>query len=165
MITIRKYKIEDSAAVGNLIADTFKRYNLGFASPEDQQKLLGPFRNARSSSKRHQSKIAGLIAADMVFVAVRDRKEIVGVLRGSKDKLRSLFVDGNSHRLGIGRKLVERFETECRAQGSEVVRLASTLHAIPFYQSMGYKKTTGVRLTDCFDGTGLPYQPMKKMLR
>jgi hypothetical protein len=29
---------------------------------------------------------------------------------------------------------------------------------------MGYKKSTGIKVMDCFDGTGLPYQPMKKVL-
>ena len=48
----------------------------------------------------------------MVFVAIRDRKEIVGVVRGSKDKMRSLFVNRKFHRMGVGQKLVRRFEKE-----------------------------------------------------
>ena len=105
-----------------------------------------------------------MIAAPMVFVATYRRSRIVGVLRGSKEKMRSLFVDGRMHHHGIGRKLVRRFEKECLAQGAEVIRLAATLYAIPFYEKMGYKKSTGIRQTDCFDGTGLKYQPMKKQL-
>jgi GNAT superfamily N-acetyltransferase len=164
MITVRQYRNDDLVAVGKLIADTFQKYNLSYASPEDQQKLLGPFRYARSKSNDHQQQIAKLIAAPMVYVAVRDKKEIVGVLRGSTEKLRSLFVDGKAHGLGIGRRLCEHFEEECRAQGSRVIRLASTLFAVPFYLRMGYRKSTGTRTTACFDGTGLPYQPMKKLL-
>ncbi len=165
MISIRRYREMDSSAVGRLIADTFQQFNLSYASPEDQQKLLGPFRHARSRNRSHREEIARMISAPMVFVAVRDKREIVGVLRGSKEKMRSLFVAGKAHRTGVGQKLVKRFEKECVSLGATVIRLAATIYATPFYLRMGYTRSTGVRVTDCFDGTGLPYQPMKKVLR
>ena len=164
MITIRKYHKRDSVAVGRLIADTFQKYNLSYASPKEQQKLLGPFRYARSKSEAHRKEIAKMISASIVFVAVRDQEEIVGVLRGNKEKMQSLFVSGKIHRQGVGQKLVKRFEKECISQGVTVIRLMATLYATPFYVKMGYKKTTGVRVMNCFDGTGLKYQPMKKVL-
>ena len=82
--------------------------------------------------------------AHMVFVA-EDDGEIVGVLRGRKVRLASLFVRGDYHRQGIGRKLVERFELECLRQGATVIRVTATLYADPFYLAMGYKRSTGVR--------------------
>ncbi len=164
MITIRKYQKKDSIEVGRLIADTFKKYNLSYASPEDQQKLLGPFRHARSNNESHKKGIAKILTAPMIFVAVQDKKEIVGVLRGSKEKMQSLFVYGKTHRKGIGQKLVQRFEKECLSQGSNLIRLMATIYATPFYQKMGYKKTTGIRVMNCFEGTGLKYQPMKKVI-
>jgi len=99
----------------------------------------------------------------MVFVA-EDGGDIVGVLRGRKDRLQSLFVRQDHHRQGIGRRLVEQFELECARQGGSIVRVAATLYAIPFYTAMGYKRTTGLRSGWSFDGTGLQYQPMKKSL-
>ena len=39
-----------------------------------------------------------------------------------------------------------------------------TLYAVPFYEAMGYKKTTGIRNCWSFDGRGLKYQPMKKII-
>ncbi len=89
----------------------------------------------------------------MVFVAEKDGK-IVGILRGRKDKLQSLFVRGDVHRQGIGSKLVNKFEQECVKQGSEKIILMSTLYAIPFYQAIGYKKSTGIRKMHSFDGEG-----------
>lgn len=163
MITIRKYQKKDARAVGILIADTFLKYNLSYASPKEQQKLLGPFRNARSKNQAHQEEIARMISAPMVFVAVEDKKKIVGVLRGKKEKMSSLFVDGKTHRQGVGQKLVARFEKECVKLDYQVIKLMATVYAIPFYQKMGYKKTTGIRKMNCFDGIGLPYQPMKKI--
>jgi GNAT superfamily N-acetyltransferase len=164
MITIRYYRENDAPSVGRLIADTFGEFNLSYASPEDRERLLGPFRHARSPEESHREEIIQVLRADMVFVA-EDEGEIVGVLRGREDKLQSLFVRGDRHRRGIGRMLVERFEGECRRQGSSVIRLQATLFAVPFYINMGYKRSTGVRSAKIFDGTGFQYQPMKKVLR
>lgn len=99
----------------------------------------------------------------MVFVA-EDEGEIVGVLRGRKERLGSLFVRKDYHRRGVGRKLVQRFEQECAQNIPMVIRVAATLHAIPFYAALGYKKSTGLRNGWSFEGRGLKYQPMKKTL-
>ena len=164
MITIRNYRQSDAACVGKLIADTYAEFNLTFAPPEQRDAFLGPFQHACSTEKAHQEAIARVIQASMVFVAEKDGL-VVGVLRGRKDKLQSLFVRGDHHRQGIGRRLVERFEQNCVQQGAEINRLMATLYAVPFYQAMGYKKSTGARRMKSFEGQGLPYQPMKKVLK
>jgi len=163
MIHIRDYTDSDAVQVGILIADTYSEYNLSFASPDQKKAFLGPFQYARSTEKTHQEQIADVIQAPTVLIAEIDGI-IVGVLRGRKDKLQSLFVRGDVHRQGIGRQLVTRFEQECAQQGSRKIVLMSTLFAVPFYQAMRYKKSTGVRSMHSFDGEGLPYQPMKKTL-
>ena len=99
----------------------------------------------------------------MVFVA-EDDGQIVGVLRCRAERLQSLFVGEDFHRQGIGRKLVECCEQACASRGSIVIRLAATLYAIPFYEAVGYKKSTGIRNGWSFEGVGLKYQPMKKRL-
>ncbi len=134
-----------------------------FAPVEERLKLLGPFRHAYSSDPAHQAAIADVIRAPTVLVA-EEEGEIVGVLRGRKERLASLFVRGERHRRGIGRRLVEQFEQESIAQGVRVVRLAATLFAVPFYSALGYRKSSGVRNGWSFDGRGLRYQPMKKVL-
>ena len=160
---IRQYRESDALAVGRLIATTYRKYNLSHADPEEQDRLLGPFRHAFSDDPNHQDAIGAVVRSPILYVA-EDGKDIVGVLRGRENVLASLFVRGDHHGKGIGRKLVERFERDSRKQGVESIRVAATLFAVLFYQSLGYKKTTGIRVTDCFDGTGLPYQPMKKEL-
>jgi GNAT superfamily N-acetyltransferase len=163
MITIRDYREDDAPSVGRLIADTFGEFNLAYASPQEQVLLLGPFQYAESQEPAHQAAIAEAIEADMVFVA-EDGGEIVGVLRGRPDKLQSLFVRKDHHRHGIGRALVEHFERECRRREATVIKVQATLFAVPFYQNVGYKKTTGARSCRIFEGTRFPYQPMKKIL-
>lgn len=164
MTIIRNYQESDAKSVGILIADTYNEFNLSFAPPEERSAFLGPFQHARSLEKSHQEAIARAIKASMVLVAEKDG-EIVGVLRGRKDKLQSLFVRGDLHRQGIGRRLVERFEQACVRQGTQVIRVMSTLYAVPFYQRVGYKKSTGVRSMKSFEGEGLAYQPMKKVFK
>jgi GNAT superfamily N-acetyltransferase len=163
VVTIRDYRGDDAEAVGRLIADTYSEFNLSFAPPEERDLFLGPFRYVRSPEKAHQEAIAWAIRSEMVFVA-EDDGEIVGVLRGRKERLASLFVRGDRHRQGIGRRLVERFERECCGQGVTVIRVASTLYAVPFYLKMGYKRSTGVRSGWSFEGRGLQIQPLKKIL-
>jgi GNAT superfamily N-acetyltransferase len=163
MILIRRYREADADNVGRLIADTFSAFNLDFASPEERERLLGPFRHARSPDIAHREAIAQAIRSAMVFVA-EDDGEMVGVLRGREHRLGSLFVRADYHRQGVGRKLVVRFEQECCRRGATEVRVASTLYAVPFYAKMGYKKTTGVRSGRSFEGSGLKWQPMKKRL-
>ena len=163
MITIRDYREDDAPAVGRLIAATFSEFNLAFASPEQLNAFLGPFRHADSAEPAHQEAIARVIRSDIVFVA-EDGSVIVGVLRGRKERLASLFVLGDHHRQGIGRQLVRPFEQACLQRGWMVIRLASTVYAVPFYQAMGYKRSTGLRSGWSFEGQGLSIQPMKKVL-
>jgi GNAT superfamily N-acetyltransferase len=170
MPTIRRYKESDAKQVGILIADTYNTYNLSELSTQQQEEMLGPFLYARSSEPAHQKAIAEAIRAPTVLVAEMDGR-IVGVLRGGRGDekgrtvLQSLFVSGSCHRQGIGRKLVERFEKEYVGRGVTVFKLWATIYAVPFYQAMGYRKSTGVRLIHSFKGQGLPSQPMKKVVR
>ena len=163
MITIRNYLEGDAQQVGVLIAETYQEFNLSFAPPEEISLFLGPFQHARSKDTSHQEKIAAMIQSEMVIVAA-DGDKIVGVLRGRPSRLGSLFVHRDYHRQGIGRKLVQHFEQDCLENSSQVIRVAATLYAVPFYQAIGYKRSTGVRQSWSFDGYGLPIQPMRKVL-
>ena len=164
MTTIRDYRDADAASVGRLIADTYSKFNLSFVPPEQRSLFLGPFHHAESQQEPHQEAIARTIKAAMVFVA-EDEGEIVGVLRGRSDKLQSLFVREDYHRWGVGRRLVERFELACEHEGAVEIKVQSTIYAVPFYLAMGYRRTTGIRRMRSFEGMGLRYQPMKKVLR
>jgi len=164
MIQLRPYVDADAREVGILIADTYGEYNLSFVPPEERGPYLGPFQYARSEDPAHRQAIVDVLCAPMVFVAVDGGEQIVGVLRGSNERLHSLFVRGDCHGQGIGRLLVERFEQGCLQQGGKVVRLASSLYAVAFYQKLGYRRSTGVRRGWSFDGEGFSWQPMKKVL-
>lgn len=160
---IRQYRDDDAPAVGRLIAETFRKYNLSHAGPEEQERLLGPFRHAFSDDIGHREAVRSILRSPMIYVA-QDGDEIVGVLRGRKNVLATLFVRGDRQGQGIGSRLVERFERDSRAQGVTWIRVAATLAAVPFYKAVGFKKSTGIRPCPTFDGTDLKMQPMKKLL-
>ncbi len=155
MAIIRPLRDEDAIPVGQLIADTYTKFNLATVPREKLALYLGPFAHAYSTDQTHQKAIAEIIQADMVFVAEVEKK-IAGVLRGRQDKLQSLFVSESFHRQGIGRKLVQTFEQACREQHATTIKVMATLYAVPFYRAIGYKRTTGVRRMTSFEGTGLP---------
>jgi GNAT superfamily N-acetyltransferase len=164
MVAIRAYREEiDARAVGRLIADTFGGYNLNHLSPAKRDLFLGPFRHAASEDPAHQAEIAKMIRSQFVLVA-DDEGEIVGVLRGRAERLGSLFVRGDRHRGGIGRRLVVRFEELARFAGGRRIQVAATPYAVPFYLAVGYRRSTSARRMKVFDGGGYEYQPMKKVL-
>jgi GNAT superfamily N-acetyltransferase len=163
MITIRNYSERDAPAVGILIADTYSEFNLDFADPAKLERLLGPFHHARSQDPAHRQAIVEVLRSPMMYVAEVEGA-IVGVLRGREARLASLFVHQDYHRQGIGRRLVETFEAESRLVGVPVIRVAATLYAVRFYLAMGYRRSTGVRAGWSFEGQGLLYQPMRKVL-
>lgn len=162
-ITIRDYQDTDAKQVGILIAEIYGQFNLAYLPPEEMKAFLGPFQHAWSTEKQHQEEIARMIRSEWVFVA-EDDGEIVGVLRGRKERLGSLFVRGDHQRKGIGKGLVERFEQECWKHAPMIIRVSATMYGVPFYAAMGYKRSTGVRASRSFDGHGLPVQPMRKVL-
>ncbi|MEN8041095.1 MAG: GNAT family N-acetyltransferase, partial [Actinomycetota bacterium] len=155
MYRIRRYAESDAARVGMLIADTYGDFNLHAVTRAKRESMLGPFALAASTMSQHREAIVEAISAPSVWVA-EDDGEIVGVLRGGRTDhrgrtvLSSLFVDGQHHRQGIGRTLVERFEQEYAERGVDVFKLAATLHSVPFYLSIGYKRSTGVRTMGSF---------------
>ena len=169
VVKIRNYRDSNAVTVGRLIARTYAAFNLGFATADEQVGLLGPFHFAESMELARQTAIAQAIAAPLVLVA-EEADAIVAVLRaGRVDQrqravLQSLFVDGSHHRRGIGRQLVGRFEQACVYGGTPRIKVASTLHAVPFYQALAYKRSTGARTMRSLGGSGLPYQPMTKSL-
>jgi len=163
MINIRPAKQKDYESIGTLIAETYSQFNLSHFSPKDIPLFLGPFKHAGSQEKTHQEALANVIASEMLYVA-EVNGGIVGVLRGRKERLASLFVRGDHHRQGIGKKLVETFEAESSKLGVKRIKVSATLFGIPFYQAMGYKKSTGLRKSGSFDGQGLVVQPMRKVL-
>jgi GNAT superfamily N-acetyltransferase len=92
------------------------------------------------------------------YVAL-DGSQIIGTVMGTPEELKRIFVRARRHRRGIGRRLMEMFERDCRKLAVRKYRILSGLYAVPFYERMGCRKSTGVRVIH-----GLKIQPMKRVL-
>jgi GNAT superfamily N-acetyltransferase len=106
--------------------------------------------------KNHRQQIDETIHSEIVFVA-EDADEIVGVLRGRKGRLGSLFSHKDYHRQGIGKELVNRFEEESLSLGVGLIEVAAAMFTVPFYSKMGYEKSGDVKTSWSFDGYGLQH--------
>jgi len=156
MITIRKYKREDARTVATLISKTFFRFNRHEGTKLAVQDYI---ENHNPKGKKTEDLHKRFSLTPNFFVAVSGSR-VVGMVRGIENRLINLFVDGNYHRQGIGTRLVHKFEKSCREAGFTEIVLRASLYATLFYETVGYKKTTGIR-----NFHGLRVQPMRKNLK
>jgi len=153
----------DAAAVGRLIADTYRAYNLGFASSDQQARLLGPFAFAGSADPDRRADIARAISARWCWWPRRTASssgccgEAVGTGRsgGAAEPLRRRSTPPDRDRAAAGGALREGL----REDGVAEVKVAATVYAVPFYQALGYRRSTGVRTMGSFQGRGCPTSP------
>lgn len=94
-----------------------------------------------------------------IFYVAVEGKRIIGMIRGRPERVSNLFVAKMSHNKGIGTKLMHTFETQAKKLNSKEIKIRASLYATPFYEKIGYQKTTGIR-----NFRGLKVQPMKKVL-
>lgn len=151
---IRKYKDKDIQQVASVISETFHKFNFK-DNPLNSAKEYVEFYNPKSELEEIRKEFK----TSTDFFIIENNGRVLGLLRAKENRIVNLFVVGDFHRKGIGKLLVERFEKECRKRKYQEIVLRSSLFAIPFYQAVGYKKTTGVRISK-----GLTVQPMKKKI-
>ncbi len=155
MIKIRKITKQDVATAGQLVAQTYCRFNYREGKKADIEKYANHFRPAKNDMPVLEKYF---LDAPICYVA-QDDKKIVAVIRGHKNRLTNLFVDGHYHGQGLGKKLINKFEHEAKKLGSKQIKIRASLYALPFYLKMGYRKTTGVR-----QFKGLQHQPLVKKI-
>jgi len=153
---IRKYKKTDLKEAANLISRTFREFNSSGGTREGVNDYIERY----NPKEKNLSQIQKEFARTSIFYVAVEKNKILGLIRGKPSKLGNLFVDGKYHRKNIGRKLVSRFEEEVKKKKSKLIKVSASLYSVPFYEKVGYKKTTGVR-----DIHGLKTQPMKKRIK
>ncbi len=156
MFKLRKFKKEDTKVVALLIKNTFKKFN---GNECKERGAVQRYLDIYDLEKKGQKEILNTFKKTPIFYVAWDEDDIVGIIRGNPQRIVNLFVDGKNHKKGVGRLLINKFENEAKKQGSKEIKLRSSLYAIPFYEKMGYKKTTGIR-----NFHGLKTCPMKKNL-
>jgi GNAT superfamily N-acetyltransferase len=151
---IRACKPKDVEAASLLIMRTYAEYNHDEGVAEATESYIeayDPTSNLDELKKRFGR-------TPICYVAI-ENQSVVGVVRGVPGRLINLFVDGQYHRRGIGKKLLLRFESECQKRDAHKIKTNASIFGILFYEANGYKKSTGVR-----NLKGLLVQPMRKRL-
>jgi len=153
---IRKYKNSDLKEASDLIRNTFKRFN----SRDATKKGVRDYIESYTLKEKNIEKIKKRFSRTSIFFVAEENKKIIGLIRGNPERISNLFVKADYHKKKIGKKLVERFEKEAIKKKSKLIKLKASIYSVPFYQRMGYKKTTGTRYI-----SELKIQPMQKSLR
>ncbi len=152
---IRRFKESDLENVSELAMTTFEEYN-----GEDYFTKSGILKVLDSwNYLKNDNFLDDMRKTDIYFVAVDSQDNIVGLIRGIKNEIESLFVKGSFHKKGIGRMLMERFESEALSQGSDEIKLESSFFAASFYEKMDFKK-----ISDLINYDGLKVYSMRKVL-
>jgi len=161
--SIKAYDGTNFQEVSNVLATMMKEHTFKNVNDKSKEKFLGIFNHVNSEEPRHLKELERTLALSDIWIAY-DHGKIIGIVRGTKDNILNLFVKDSHVRHGIGSQLVEKFEEKCMVEGFSYVRLSSTVEAVGFYENLGYKKTTGLRMARYSGKRGFEYQPMMKPL-
>jgi GNAT superfamily N-acetyltransferase len=154
MINIQDYQPQFARDAFRLIYQTYSEFN----HTEGTCEAVGQYLASYDPDQALPDIERRFSLTPLCFLAL-DGEVVVGVIRGNKNRIINLFVAGQYHRKGIATNFIRKFESECIMSHQKEIVLRASLFAVPFYQSLGYKKTTGVRNLH-----GLVVQPMKKKL-
>ena len=160
---IKAYDGTNFHEVSNVLASMMKEHTFKNVNDKSKEKFLGIFNYVDSQDNNKIKELERTLAMSDIWVAYKDGA-IVGIVRGTRDNILNLFVKEEFSGHGIGSQLVQIFEEKCKTEGFPHVRLSSTVDAIGFYETLGYKKTTGLRMARYSGKRGFEYQPMMKAL-
>ncbi len=153
---IRKLQKEDVEGVTLLIFNTFKKFNSeDYFEKEGVQRYLDMYDIKKNTPEELYKKFR----KSSFFYVATEGERIIGIIRGNPEKISNLYVSGSCHKRGVGRKLVNKFEFVAKKEGAKKIKVNASLYAVPFYEKVGYKKTTGIR-----NLKGIKVWPMKKII-
>jgi len=93
-----------------------------------------------------------------IYVLVHSNK-ILGTGNLRENNVRSVYVDPDFHRIGMGKRLMTHLENLVKKNGYETVELFSSISSFEFYKNLGYRKISTYQDKD----TGKSIK-MRKML-
>lgn len=151
---IRRYTDDDFKSAANLIRQNFKLYNSSFGTKKGIESYLDHL-----DIKKNGQKLFNTFHNSPIHFVAEENGKIIGIVRGSPEKLSHLFIKGSHQKTGVGSALLKKFELSARKKGAKRIKINSSPNAVNFYQKHGYKRTTGLR-----NMNGITVQPMKKKI-
>jgi len=114
---IRKFRVQDTPSIANLIKNTFLKYNGRESSRVGVQRYVSRYDSQRLPE------LADKLKEDPLVLVATENEKVIGVVRGEEHRVFQLFVDKKHHRKGIGRQLMRSFEEKVKKEGSRYVDL------------------------------------------
>ena len=156
MVEIRAFRKEDTREVASLFYRTMRKFN---SKDYFKKSAVKEFIDYYNPEKHPLPRLIRRFKATPIFYVAEQDGKIVGGIRGKPYRIFSLYVEGECHGMGIGNLLIHRFESEAKRMGSILAHVRASIHAIQFYEKMGYRKTAEVR-----GYYGMKQQPMIREL-
>jgi ribosomal protein S18 acetylase RimI-like enzyme len=155
-MVIRPFTKADTISTAQLITKTFRQFNShDFFDPKAVKKYADTF----DPELNRSDQLYQLFQQSPIFLVAEQNHQVIGMIRGKEHKISNLFVDADYHRQHIGTKLVTEFEERVRQSNTSKINVKSTLYAVPFYENLGYVKTSPM-----INYMGLKVFPMSKQL-
>lgn len=139
---IRKFRKEDTLETADLARDTFIKYN---GNDYFDIKGIKAVTNSFDTSMHSEDYLYSVLSNKDIFYVYEIKNTIVGMIRGDKNRIGTLFVKDGYQGKGIGKLLINTFEKDALNLNTEYIKIHASLYAVKFYESMGYKKSTGIR--------------------
>lgn len=174
---IRKAKLDDRAAIEELIASAARRLSLEDYSERQIEAAVATVFGVDTDLIRDGtyfvvdssgvligcggwSKRRTLFGGDRY--AVRDAGELDPASEPAK--IRAFFIHPDHARKGIGRAILAACESEAAASGFQSLELMATLPGLKFYKACGYEGDERIEY-EIGDGVRIEFVPMRKRLR
>jgi len=127
---IRRFRKGDAVAASQIISRCFLTMDVGGNSPEGVQLQL--------EHNTPQELIAR--AETGAFFVAADGGEVIGIGGYGEGMVRTVFVEPDHHRHGIGTRIMKRVLSEARKNREYHLECWSTHVAEPFYAKLGFKR-------------------------
>jgi len=126
--TLKPATIEHAEVIGRVIREAIKRVNAKDYPPAEINRLLQNFTT---------EKVVALLQKRQTLVALAG-EEVVGTGAIQDAEVKSVFVEPDWHRKGIGGSLVRALEKTAAREGIERLEVSFSLSATQFYSALGY---------------------------
>jgi putative acetyltransferase len=126
-VTIRKGSSEDLGIIHDIRRDAI----LGISDD------FGVIERQTWADRRSPEFFADRIAAGDVVLAVSESSEL-GWGSSSRNYISGIYVRSSSGRIGVGRAIMSRLESDIMKRGYECATLDSSPNAVGFYVKLGY---------------------------
>lgn len=121
---------EHAEGISRLICDTLRRVNAKDYPAKEIDRLVNGFSTAR---------ILDFLEKRVTLVALDDGL-VIGTGALQETEIKSVFVMPEMHRKGVGTALVRKLESIARGRNKRTLTVSSSLTAVSFYASLGYRE-------------------------